>query len=266
MGWRNALAIGLLVLAAAGPGRAATLEVGPDKPFKQPSAAIATAKPGDTMSIAPGQYYDCAVIHKDNLDIEGAAPGAVLAETSPVRARLSWLSAATTSRSATWLCSAPGYPTITVPASGRRAAISLSRTCSSSTTRRASSPPTIPTPPSGLSAARSSIMVHAREAVRTASIPARGLGCRVEHTRFFETQHTHNIKSRALTTEVIDCDIEDKPPEACRAIRSTCQNGGSLVYRGRHALEKGRHAKNYKSDIIIGEEGVRSADRQDPFA
>ena len=60
MGWRQQLRSWISLAGAAGAAQAATLEVGPDKPFKQPSAAVAAAKPGDTVSIAPGQYYDCA--------------------------------------------------------------------------------------------------------------------------------------------------------------------------------------------------------------
>jgi len=80
MGWWRAIAILCLALVVAGAAQAATLRVGPGKPFKQPSAAIAAAKPGDTVSIAPGQYYDCAVVRQDNLTIEGAASGAVLTD------------------------------------------------------------------------------------------------------------------------------------------------------------------------------------------
>jgi hypothetical protein len=43
MGWRWMIAIAGLALVAAGAAQAATLEVGPDKPYKQPSQA---AKPG----------------------------------------------------------------------------------------------------------------------------------------------------------------------------------------------------------------------------
>ena len=82
MGWRWTIVIGCMALVAAGAAQAATLEVGPDKPFKQPSQAIAAAKSGDTVSIAPGQYYDCAIVRQDDLTIEGAAAGAVMTDTT----------------------------------------------------------------------------------------------------------------------------------------------------------------------------------------
>ncbi len=87
MDWR-AITIGFSLLVS-GAAHATTLDVGPDKQYKQPSAAVAAAKSGDTISIGPGQYYDCAVIRQDNLTIEGAAAGAV-SPIQPVRARPSW--------------------------------------------------------------------------------------------------------------------------------------------------------------------------------
>ncbi len=77
----------------------------------------------------------------------------------------------------------------------------------------------------------------------------------VEHTRFYETQHTHNVKSKALNTEVIDCDIEDGP-KGNSSYQIDVPNGGSLLVEG-STLEKGPNAENHAYSIIIGEEGVR---------
>jgi hypothetical protein len=62
------------LLLLSSPAAAATLEVGPGRPFAQPSAAAAVAQPGDTVSIAAGEYFDCAIWRADNLTI-AAAPG-----------------------------------------------------------------------------------------------------------------------------------------------------------------------------------------------
>ncbi|MBC7801642.1 MAG: hypothetical protein H7Z10_13555, partial [Gemmatimonadaceae bacterium] len=62
------------------PAAARTIGVGPGQEFDRPSRAIAAAQPGDTVSIQPGTYYDCAVWATDDLVVEGAGPGAVLSD------------------------------------------------------------------------------------------------------------------------------------------------------------------------------------------
>ena len=56
------------------PGFAAELVVGvgPGASFRLPSAAAAAARPGDTIRILPGTYYDCAVWRADDITIEGS--------------------------------------------------------------------------------------------------------------------------------------------------------------------------------------------------
>lgn len=46
--------------------------VGPGAAFRLPSAAAAAARPGDTIRILPGTYYDCAVWRADDLIVEGS--------------------------------------------------------------------------------------------------------------------------------------------------------------------------------------------------
>ena len=248
------MAIGLLVLAAAGPGRAATLEVGPDKPFKQPSAAITAAKPGDTVSIAPGQYYDCAVIHKDNLTIEGAAPGAVLTDTTCQGKAILVIGGndITIRNLALQRARVPDHNGAGIRAEGGNLTIENVQFINNEEGILTTNNP------------NATIRIIGSAFIHNGSCAG---GCahgiytgqihllHVEHTRFFETQHTHNIKSRALTTEVIDCDIKDGP-EGISSYQIDVPNGGSLIVEG-STLEKGRHAENYKYSIIIGEEGVR---------
>jgi hypothetical protein len=62
----------LMLPAICTPGFAAELLVGPGGAFHQPSAAAAAARPGDTIHILPGTYYDCAVWRADDLTIEGS--------------------------------------------------------------------------------------------------------------------------------------------------------------------------------------------------
>ena len=69
----------LLLLAAANllpdAAMARTLEVGPGKPYEVPSAAATAAQDGDTVLIAPGEYYDCATWRADRLTIAAADAG-----------------------------------------------------------------------------------------------------------------------------------------------------------------------------------------------
>jgi hypothetical protein len=68
---RTLLLCGMLQAISA-PGFAAELVVGPGGAFPQPSAAATAARPGDTIRILPGTYYDCAVWETDDLTIEGS--------------------------------------------------------------------------------------------------------------------------------------------------------------------------------------------------
>jgi len=76
----------------------------------------------------------------------------------------------------------------------------------------------------------------------------------VEHSRFFETQRAHHIKSRALRTEVIGCDISDGAAGTA-SYEIEAPNGGSLVVRD-NTIEKGPQAENHTAVIMIGSEGV----------
>jgi hypothetical protein len=62
------------------PAQSATLRVGGEALLKAPSDAAAVAQDGDTIIIAPGTYFDCAIWHANNLSIEGAGPGVVLTD------------------------------------------------------------------------------------------------------------------------------------------------------------------------------------------
>ena len=63
---------------SAASGAAAVLEVGPGKHFDKPSAAIAAAKDGDTVRVAPGEYEDCATIRQNRFTLEGVGGEVVM--------------------------------------------------------------------------------------------------------------------------------------------------------------------------------------------
>ncbi len=254
MDWRRVIVIGLLALAASGVAQAATLEVGPDKPFKQPSKAIAAAKSGDTVSIAPGEYYDCAIVRQDNLTIEGAAAGAVLTDTTCAgKALLVTDGNNITIRNLTLQrARVPDHNGAGIRAEGGNLTIENVKFLNNEEGILTTDNP------------NATIRITGSEFVHNGACEG---GCahgiytgqihllHVEHTRFYETQHTHNIKSRSLSTEVIDCDIEDGP-NGTSSYQIDVPNGGSLLVEG-SKLEKGPHAENYTYAIIIGEEGVR---------
>ena len=74
--------LSLTLAAAGGSASAATLSVGQNQQYKTPSEAAAVAKDGDTVEIAPGNYFDCAVWRANNLTVtgKGSAADVVISE------------------------------------------------------------------------------------------------------------------------------------------------------------------------------------------
>ena len=115
----TALAIGFVGAASAADAR--RIEVGAGLPLKTPSAAAAIARPGDTIIIEPGRYFDCAVWKANNLTIAGAGPGVILTD-KPCEEKALFVvrGSDVTIRNITFTrC---GYRTATGPASGPRVA------------------------------------------------------------------------------------------------------------------------------------------------
>jgi hypothetical protein len=256
MAWLRAILLGGLVLTAAGAARAATLDVGPGKQFKQPSEAIAAAKPGDTVSIAPGQYYDCALVRQDHLTIEGAAAGAVLTDTTCAGKAILVISGNNVTIRDLTLQRArvPDHNGAGIRAEGTNLTIENVKFLNNEegilTTDN----------PNAVLKVVGSEFIHngaceggCAHGIYTGRIKL----LHVEHSRFFETQHAHSIKSKALNTEIVDCDIEDGS-KGTSSYQIDVPNGGSLLVEG-STLEKGPNAENHAYSIIIGEEGVRQA-------
>ncbi len=74
----KAILLGASALLAS-PAAARVLTAGPNQEYDTPSRAIQAAAAGDTISIAPGTYYDCAIATVP-LTIEGRSPGVVLTD------------------------------------------------------------------------------------------------------------------------------------------------------------------------------------------
>jgi MYXO-CTERM domain-containing protein len=60
-----------MTLLADGVADAATLEVGPNKPYATPCAAIAAAQPNDEVDVSPGTYTDSCEINVAGLIVKG---------------------------------------------------------------------------------------------------------------------------------------------------------------------------------------------------
>jgi hypothetical protein len=257
--------IGLLLFAlafAAPPGAAArTLQVGPDKPYKQPSAAIKDAKDGDTVQIAAGEYFDCALVPVNNLVIEGTGPdaSAVLTDkTCAGKALLVTSGANITIRNLTLArARVPDRNGAGIRAEGKGLTIEHVKFINNEDGILAAAVPD------------GTITIRDSEFTRNGHCDgdcAHGIYVNtlallhIEHSKFFETRQGHHIKSRALRTEVIGCDIRDGP-NGTASYEIEAPNGGSLVVRD-STIEKGPKAENHTAIIMIGSEGVTQPTRE----
>lgn len=247
-----ALAALLLLPAAA---HAKTFEVGPDSQYKQPSQAIAAAADGDTIKIAPGQYFDCAFVKASSVTIEGTGPdGSTVLTDKPCggKALLVISGNDVTVRNLTLQrVRVPDGNGAGIRAEGTNLTIDKVKFINNQDGILTTDNP------------KSTILISNSEFLRNGSCDR---GCahgiyvghikllRIEHSVFAETKHAHMIKSRALRTEIIGCDIHDGP-KGNSSYLIEVPNGGALVVRD-SKLEKGPLAENHTTAIMIGSEGV----------
>ncbi len=233
---------------------AATLNVGPNAPYKLPSDAIAAAAPGDTILIAPGTYTDCAAWRKNNLTIVGKGDGVVVKQQICQGTGIFVVNADTaTVRNITFT----GADIAEGNGSGIRAnGLDL-------TVDRCSF---LDNQDGILSANRPKARLFVRNSTferNGACLPNKGCAhgiyaghialLRVEHSKFFDNKIGHHIKSRATRTEIVDDTIEDGP-DGTSSYLVDLPNGGSLLMTG-NTLEKGPNTQNSTAAITIGEEG-----------
>lgn len=235
------------------PCQAAVLKIGPHETYKVPSAAAEVAKNGDHIEIEPGEYFDCAVWRANDLVIEGTAPGVVIRDKT---------------------CWGKGLFVVT----------GNNTTIRNLTLTRARVPDMNG---AGIRLDSGSLIVDGVKfinnqngilgagspgvtiVIRNSEFDGNGFcgdacahgiyigqadSLRVENSRFTNTRQGHSIKSRALRTEVIGCDISDGP-EGTSSYLIDAPNGGALIVR-ENKLEKGPKAENHTAAIAIGEEGV----------
>lgn len=235
--------------------QARVLEVGRDKTFKLPSQAIATAADGDHILIAPGEYFDCAVVRQSNVVIEGSGPAGGAIMTDKVcqdKAILVTIGNGITVRNLTLTrARAPDGNGAGIRAEGSSLVVEQVRFINNQNGILTGAP------------ADATLVVRDSQFLRNGACQnacAHGVYAgaiallRVERSRFFETQEAHAIKSRAARTEVVGCDIQDGT-KGTSSYLIEVPNGGSLVARN-NILQKGPQSHNHTAAIIIGAEGV----------
>jgi hypothetical protein len=249
------LIVALTALALAAPASAATLEVGPGKPYALPSAAIRAAHDGDTILIAAGNYADCAVVTAGNLTIEGAGrdnatvigsricqdKGILVTHGANITIRNLTLSRARSSE----------HNGAGIRAEGKNLTIDRVRFFDNENGILAAPQH------DGTLLVRESEFFHNGSCVSACAhgIYVNDLALlRIEATRFIATQHAHHIKSRAQRTEIIGCDISDGP-DGTASYEIELPNGGALLVRDT-TLEKGPNAENHTAMIVIGDETI----------
>jgi hypothetical protein len=238
------------------PAAARTLQVGAYQTYKLPSAAIADAHDGDTVTIAPGQYFDCAIVTQSNVVIQGTGPNVVLTDkTCQGKALLVIDGNNVTVRGLTLQrARVPDANGAGIRAEGGNLIVEKTRFLNNQ---------------NGILGADSQ---NATVRVTDSDFEDNGLcrqACshaiyvghiallRVERSRFLRTHEGHAIKSRAGRTEVVDSNIADGP-DGTSSYLIDIPNGGSALIDS-NQLEKGPHTGNPANAIMIGEEGVDRA-------
>ena len=233
---------------------ARTLEVGPGKPYANPSQAAAAARDGDRVSIAAGEYFDCAVWPQNNLVVEGSPDGATIVTDKTCQGKAIFVIPGNdvTIRSLTLTrARVPDMNGAGIRAEGRNLLVDRVRFIDNQNGILAANQP------------EGRLIVRDSEFARNGTCDqdcAHGIYAnylallRVERSRFRETRSGHHIKSRAIRTEVVDCDIADGPMGTASYLIDV-PNGGSVLIQG-NRLAKGPKAENRSAAIAIGAEGV----------
>jgi len=246
-------------LFAATPAAAATLMVGPGQTYALPSQAAAAARAGDTVIITPSTYHDCAVWTADNLTIEASAHGVVLSATVCQNKAIFVIPANNvTVRGVTFT----GAKSTDGNGAGIRAEGTNLMVDDSTFTYDQDGILAEPNPASTIIITGSTFIHDGAcigECAHGIYIGAAAL-LQVDHSRFYATQKGHHIKSRAASTQISDCDIEDGPTGTASYLVDI-PNGGELSITDT-VLEKGPRAENHSTAISIGEEGVRNSTTQ----
>lgn len=253
---RRLCLICLAGLTWAAGAQAATLMVGPGQRYPTPGAAARAARPGDTVRIEPGTYHDCAVWRTNHLTIEGTGPGVVLAgkvcqdkgifviKANDVTVRrLTFRGARSSDGNGAGIRVEGANLTVEHVRFVENEDGMLTGVEHNSTI-----------------VIKNSDFIHNGAFVKPLA-HALYVGhiklLRVEHCTFSDTLVGHHIKSRALSTILIDNHIQDGP-NGTASYEVDIPNGGTLIMTG-NVIEKGPRNQNPTTAVTIGEEGVIQA-------
>jgi hypothetical protein len=242
--------IGLFLCA---PADARTLAVGADQELKLPSAAAAVARDGDTIVIAAGEYFDCAVWRANHLTIEGKGTDVVITDKACEGKGL-FIARGNdmTIRNLTFTrARVPDGNAAGIRAEGVNLRVEHSRFVNNENGILAN-----PSPGSTITIVDSEFIRNGKcdpncaHGIYTGEIAL----LHIEHSKFLETKVGHHIKSRALRTELIGNEISDGETGTSSYLVDI-PNGGSLVMTD-NVMEKGPHSSNQATAVSIGAEGV----------
>ena len=259
---RALLAAALLAAAAASPApaQAEVLSVGKDKPYKLPSAAIAAAKEGDHVAIEPGEYFDCATVEANNVVIEGVGDADKVSMTDKAckgKALLITAGDDITIRNITLTrARVPDGNGAGIRAEGHNLTVDGVRFVNNQDG-------ILTTGDVGTLIVRNSLFDRngtCEQACSHGIYAGRIELVQVENSTFLGTKQGHNIKSRALRTEVTNCTMDDGAVGTA-SYQIDIPNGGSIVARG-NTITKGPKAENHTAGIIIGEEEINQPTRE----
>jgi hypothetical protein len=230
-----------------------TLSVGPGSPFPDIAHAALAAKSGDTVLIAQGTYTGCAVWRADNLTIRGLGSGAQFGGPVCRDKAIFIIQGGHVSIDNIGFANAQSTDGngAGIRAEGGDLLVENSRfTNNQEGILSGGDPQTTIT-------VRNSTFTH-----NGACFPkgcAHGIyvghiaSLRVENSRFLDTQSGHAIKSRAASTQISGCDIEDGPTGTASYLVDL-PIGGDLTI-SKTVMEKGPMAQNHTTAISIGEGG-----------
>jgi hypothetical protein len=251
--YRLAALLAAIGMAAAAPVSGKTLLVGADQELKMPSAAAAVAGADDKIIIDPGEYFDCAIWRANGLTIEGKGDGVVMTDKVCAGKGLFVVDGNDiTIRNITFTrARVPDGNGAGIRAEGVNLRIEHSRFINNENGILANPSP------------KGTIFIIDSEFSRNGKCEpdcAHGIYINevallhVERSKFTETKTAHNIKSRALRTELVGNEISDGE-KGTSSYLVELPNGGSLVMTN-NIMEKGANTSNHGTAISIGAEGV----------
>jgi hypothetical protein len=228
------------------------IKVGPDEKYASPSQAAEAARPGDRIEIAAGTYHDCAIWRAGNLTIVGIGEVILAGTTCQEQAIFVTLGNDITVRGITFVgARVPNHNGAGIRADGANLTVEKSKF--------------IDNEGGILSSPRDDSTIIIRDSLfkgngTCESACAHGIyigrirALLVERSEFVEQHIGHQVKSRALRTELIDNVIRDGPSGNSSYLVNV-PNGGTLVMR-RNILEKGPQSDNPGAAIVMGDEGA----------